>query len=121
MMGPNCERFVIYGDGTVEAHRAGENAALPVDVGSIDPDLVTTLHNTVLATDLEALRKRLPPGECQGCYDGTDTLATFAIDGTEVTFSSIDTELTRTEPVFATMWDVIDAAQDATDVPLLER
>ena len=121
MMGPNCERFVVLGDGTVEAYRAGENTAQPVDVGSIDPELVATLHNTVDTTDLEALRKRLPLGECQGCFDGIDTLATFTVDGSDIAFSSIETELTPTEPVFAAMWAVIDAAQDATDVPMVER
>lgn len=121
MMGPNCERFVVYGDGTVELYRAGESAAQPDDVGTIGPVLVTTLHNTVLATDLEALRKRLPPGECQGCVDGIDTLATFTVDGDGTTFSSIETELTPTEPVFNAMWAVIDAARDATDMPLLHR
>ena len=121
MMGPNCERFVVFGDGTVEAYRVGENAAQPVDVGSIDPELVATLHDSVNKTDLDALRERLPPGECQGCVDGIDTLATFTVNGTEVTFSSIDTKLTPTEPVFAAMWVVIDAARDATDLPLVEH
>ncbi len=121
MMGPNCERFIVFGDGTVEAYRAGESAVQPVDVGSINPELVATLHNTIHATDLEALRKRLPPGKCQGCVDGIDTLATFTVDGNDVTFSSIDTELTPAEPAFAAMWLVIDAARDATDIPLIER
>jgi len=121
MMGPNCERVVVFGDETVEAYRAGENAAQPVDVGSIDPELVATLHNTVYATDLEALRKRLPPGECQGCIDGIDTLATFTVDGCDVTFNSIETEVTPTEPVFAAMWAVFAAAQDTTEIPLIER
>jgi len=121
MMGPNCERVVVFGDGTVEAYRAGEDATQPVDVGSIDPELVATLNNTVQATDLEALRKRLPPGECQGCVDGLDTLVTFTVDGGDVTFSSIDTELTPTEPVFAAMWAVFAAAQAATDVAQIER
>jgi hypothetical protein len=121
MMGPNCERFVVFGDGTVEAYRAGENAALPVDIGSIDPDLVATLHNTLHTTDLQALRIRLPPGECQGCVDGIDTLATFTIDGRDVTFSTIETDLTPTESVFAAMWAVIDSSLSATEIPLIAR
>lgn len=119
MMGPNCERFVILGDGTVKAYRAGESAAQPVDIGAIDPALVATLHEVVRSTNLEALRKRLPPGECQGCVDGIDTLAIFTVDGAEVTFNSIDTELTSAEPAFATMWVVIDAAQEVTDIPVI--
>jgi len=121
MMGPNCERFVVFGDGTVEAYRSGEIASQPVDVGSIDPTLVATLHSAIGTTDLEALRKRLLPGECRGCFDATDTLATFTVGGVDVSFSSIETELAVTEPVFAAMWIAIDAAQDATDVPSIER
>jgi hypothetical protein len=121
MRGPNCERFVVYGDGTVEAYRAGESDPRPADVGSIDPALVVTLHRAVGDTDLQALRKRLPPGECQGCLDGIDTAATFTIDGNDTTFNSIDTELPPTEPVFAAMWAVIDACRTATDIPLAIR
>jgi hypothetical protein len=117
MMGPNCERFVVYGDGMVEAHRVGESGPQPTDVGSIDPTLVVALHRAANGADLEALRKRLPPGECQGCVDGIDTVATFMVDGSTVTFGSIDTELTPAEPVFAAMWAVIDAARDATEIP----
>ncbi len=119
MMGPNCERLVIYGDGTVEAHRLGSGDPRPVDVGSIDPALVAALHRVVVRTDLEAMRLRLPPGECQGCVDGIDTTVTFTVDGHDTTFSSIDTELVISEPVFAAMWSVIDAARDVTEIPLI--
>ena len=121
MMGPNCERFVVFGDGTVEAYRAGESDPRPIDTGSIDPALAATLHRVVTTADLDALRRRLPPGECQGCFDGIDTLATFTVDGADVTFSSVDTEFTPSEPVFAAMRDVMNAAGDATQIPLITR
>jgi hypothetical protein len=119
MIGPNCERLVIYGDGTVEAHRLGSGAPRPVDDGSIDPALVVELHRVVVTTDLEAMRLRLPAGECQGCVDGIDSVATFTVDGHDTTFSSIDTGLVISEPVFAAMWAVIGAARDATEIPLI--
>lgn len=121
MRGPNCERFVVYGDGTVETYRAGESDPRPADVGSIDPALVVTLRRAVGNTDLQALGIRLPAGECQGCLDGIDTVATFTIDGNDTTFNSIETELPSTEPAFAAMWAVIDACRTATDVPLTTR
>lgn len=123
-MGPNCARLDVYGDGTVLAYRIGVDAAEPVATGTIDAALVADLHRETLNTDQAALIDSLPPGECRGCYDGIDTTMTFPIPPTieaPPTFSSVEVELLRTEPLLDLGWQVYEAAGAAIEIPLATR
>ena len=120
-MGPNCTRLVIFGDGTVEAYRLAVDGEELVDTGSIDPELMAELDRIVAVTDLDALRSRLPEGQCRGCFDGIDTTMTLSGDDGPVVFSSLDVELDSGEPVLAAAWAVTAAAQAATEIPILTR
>jgi hypothetical protein len=120
-MGPNCTRLVISGNGSVEAYRFVIDGEELVDLGSIDPELVSALHALVAMTDLDALRARLPAGHCRGCFDGIDTTMTFHGDERPGTFNSVEVELDPTEPLFAAAWAVASAAEAATEVPIVSR
>jgi hypothetical protein len=120
-MGPNCIRLVVFGDGTVEAHRLISEETQLVGLGSIDRELVVAVHEAVLATDFTTLRQRLPAGECRGCYDGIDTTMTFRPNLDPQVFASVDVELDPSEPLFAAAWAVADAANAAIEVPIVTR
>ena len=121
MMGPNCSKLLVFGDGTVEAYRFVGDGDELVDTGSIDPQVVADLARLVSSTDLEAIRARLGPGECRGCYDGIDTTMTFYDDDGPATFASVDVELDAAEPLFAAAWAVADAAHGSIEIPLVAR
>jgi hypothetical protein len=114
MMGPNCPTYEISSDGSVALYRSG---AEQVDQSTIDTALVDAIVAESAGTDLDALRQRLPQGECQGCYDGIDT--TFVYQ--EATFSGVDVELVASEPLFAATWDAVAAAGQVLILPVEER
>ena len=95
-----------------------------VDTAVIDRDLVIALDRELAATDQDELLASLPPGECRGCFDGIDTTMSFPIDPLPVvtpTFSSVEVQLDRSEPVFAAAWAVYEAAQAVIEVPVISR
>ena len=51
-LGPNCARFIVYGDGTVETHRIWPAGPELVDTGPIAVDLVFYLHPTFATAHL---------------------------------------------------------------------
>jgi hypothetical protein len=120
MMGPNCPTYIIRADGQVTLLRTG-GPAEPVDSTYINPALTTDLAWQMSTTDFTALRAGLPPGQCQGCYDGIDTTFVFMRRSDTITFDSVETELDPSEPLFATMWRIVEAASLATAMPLEER
>ncbi len=120
MMGPNCVRYVVYGDGTVEAYRlAGLGAQLEGTAG-IDPDLVAQLWHEVGRTDMEALRARLGPGECYACVDGIDTKLTLTVGDDSWFFDSAEVEFDRREPVFALVDTIVRQASSLLDIPIIQ-
>ena len=101
MGGPNCSRYVLYGDGSFELFRLGGQGPLePEASGTIDQTLATTIHWAASAADFAALRDRLPPGYCAGCVDGIDTTLVFGDGESAASFSSVIFELDETEPLF---------------------
>ena len=102
MGGPNCSRYVLYGDGSFELFRLDGQEPLELEAsGTIDQSLATMVNEVASGTDLAALRDRLPPGYCAGCVDGIDTTLIFGDGESGASFSSVTFELDRTEPVFA--------------------
>ena len=121
-LGPNCVRIVVHGDGEVTAFRITATGSELVDTAVIDRDLVIALDRELAATDQDELLASLPPGECRGCFDGIDTTMSFPIDPLPVvtpTFSSVEVQLDRSEPVFAAAWAVYEAAQAVIEVPVI--
>jgi hypothetical protein len=120
MMGPNCVRYVVYGDGTVEAFRlVGQGAQLEGTAG-IDPDIVAELWNEMGRTDMEALQARLGPGECFACVDGIDTKLTLTVGAESWFFDSAEVEFDRREPLFALVDAIISQASSILDIPVVQ-
>jgi hypothetical protein len=122
-MGPNCVRYVVYGDGTVEAFRVGVDDAEPVATGSVDPELVSELDREARSVDQDALLAGLPPGECRGCYDGIDTTMWFFTSprGSDPAFSSVAVDLDQNEPLLDLGWELLAAAQAVVEIPIVSR
>jgi hypothetical protein len=119
-LGPNCAQLIVFGDGTVVARRILPGGTERVDSGSIDTALVNALHQVVADTDLAALHRRLPEGECRGCYDGIDTTLRFS-PASSPAFASVDVELESSEPVFQAAFAVLEAAQLVVEIPVVAR
>lgn len=118
MGGPNCSRYEVRGDGSFDLFRVGMGASTAPEVtGRIDPDLVADLY-AAAATDLEALRRRLAPGQCWGCVDGIDTSLTVMVAGATASFSSIEVSFDLEEPLFAAADRMMKALTAAADLPL---
>jgi hypothetical protein len=120
MMGPNCPTYVVFANGTVDLIRSGQSDSV-IDSTVVDEAQVTRLLGDLAAADFAALRERLPVGECQGCYDGIDTVFVFGSAPDVVAFDSIETELTTSEPVFQSVWDIVGAARQSLQLPIKER
>ena len=111
MGGPNCARYEVAVDGTVETFRLGsvdESAALPVATGQVDPELVATWRNALRAEDIDALRERVGEGELTAAFDGVDVVAADPVTGVEL--SSVATAFDPAEPVFAAATALAEAA-----------
>jgi hypothetical protein len=120
MMGPNCPTYVLHANGRVDLFRT-EAEGTRVDSAVIDVALLEALAEQIRSTDFVALRARLPEGECQGCFDGIDTKLVLTTSDREVTFSSIDEELSATEPLFDAVWSIVHAASQSTEMRLEQR
>jgi hypothetical protein len=120
MMGPNCPTYVVHANGQVDLFRT-EAVDTPVDSTAIDVALIDVLVEQIQSTDFAALRLRLPEGECQGCFDGIDTKLVLTTPDGRVAFNSIDEELSQAEPLFDAVWDIVNAANQTTDMPLEQR
>ncbi len=114
--GPNCARYEVAVDGTVETFRVAgaDEAAEPAATGQVDPALVQDWRDAVADEDLDALRARAGEGEMAAAFDGIDFLVINPVTGVEL--SSVLTDFDETEPVFATAFALARAA--ATVAPL---
>ena len=120
MMGPNCATYLVYSDGSVKLQRTGQPGA-PLDMATIDDELVQDVVDRLATTDLDTLREGLPPGECRGCYDGIDVTFAYETPAGPVTFSSVDVDIFVPEPLFTATWPILDAASATTELPLATR
>lgn len=109
MMGPNCVKYFIYADGSVELYRGGENAPAEI-TGKIDKAKVDEFLAAVAAEDIDALIKRLPAGECLACLDGIDQIVDVMIDGKYERFESTVVKFVPEEPFFAALESLIAEA-----------
>ncbi len=120
MMGPNCATYLVYSDGSVELQRTGHPDA-PLDTATIDVTLVSDVTDRVAVTDLDALRESLPPGECRGCYDGTDVTFTYETPEGPAVFASVDVDIFVSEPLLSASWSVLEAAMVDLELPIESR
>lgn len=121
MMGPNCVRYEIHGDGHLDVFRLGGDTVEKVGEGSVEPIQVTDLWAEVRETDMDALRASLGPGTCQACVDGTDTMLTITVDGVTHTFDSVEVEFDETLPVFAIVAQILREADGQVEFPIVQR
>ncbi len=117
--GPNCARYEVSADGTVNTYRTGEEGGSAEVTGTVSTDVVEAWNAAVEATDIEALTGRLGPGEMTAAFDGVDfeLRAPYA----EIELSSVDVEFDETEPFFAAAVDLARAAYDAAPLPIQMR
>lgn len=120
MMGPNCATYLVYSDGSLELQRTGQPGD-PLDTTTIDVALVADVAALVGTTDLDALRAGLPPGECRGCYDGTDVTFTYETPDGPVAFAGTDVDIFVSEPLFTASWSVLETAASNTELPVVTR
>jgi len=106
-----CPQWVIYGDGRV-------GMQFPLDVengtfnasGTIDPSMVSDFALLAAGTDIDALLDRLPVGPCEGASDGNDP--GFSMPWlTERSPTECDFEFITSEPFFASLWPLAEAAR----------
>ena len=121
MMGPNCARYVLFDDGSLEVYRLGTEPPELLWTDSIEVSLVADLQEALAATDLEELRSQLGSGTCNACVDGIDTVLTFTVDGSDTVFDSAQVELDTTEPLFITAALAVQAATATGQVPIVAR
>ncbi len=106
--GPYCRSLSFWADGRVDVMWPVE-AERPVDTSVINPELAANWLEVASNTDFDELVRRLPEGECQGCFDGIDTVLEIALDGQEVTLDSVVVEFVVPEPLFAATTDLASA------------
>ena len=115
MMGPNCATYLAYSDGSVELMRTREPGE-PEATTTVDLEVIQKVQDLLASTDLEDLRAGLPEGECQGCFDGTDTIFTYETNNGQVSFASTEVELVLSEQLFAATWTLRNQAADGTEL-----
>ncbi len=98
--GPYCRSLSFWADGRVDVAWPAE-AERPVETHAVDPALATAWLEIAAATDFDELVSRLPEGECQGCFDGIDTVLEVSLDGRNVTLDSLVVEFVDSEPLFS--------------------
>ncbi len=120
MAGPNCARYAVTVDGTVNTTRDGVDVSTePEVVGEVDPALVQTWRDVLAEADLDALRERVGEGELTAAFDGVDYVVGHPV--TEVELSSVETAFDRSEPVFAAAFALAEAAAAAAPLTIQMR
>jgi hypothetical protein len=104
MMGPNCPRFEVYADGTVEIFRAGENEPAEA-TGSVDAAAVAAFFAVadVEAADFDTFVGGLGEGTCQACLDGVDIQLDVKLNGASESLNSSVVSFDPGEPFFAAL------------------
>jgi hypothetical protein len=120
MMGPNCPKFVVYPDGTVEIYRAGEQGPAEV-TGTIDSAALEAFLAVAEAEDFDALIERLPPGTCQACVDGVDILLDVKLNGKTESLNSTVIAFDEGEPFFAALTTLINQVSAVGELPIEQR
>jgi hypothetical protein len=120
MMGPNCPKFVVYPDGTVEIYRAGEQRPAEV-TATIDPAALAAFLTVAEAEDFDALVERLPPGTCQACVDGVDILLDVKLNGQTESLNSTVVAFDEREPFFAALTTLIEQVSAVGELPIEQR
>lgn len=120
MMGPNCPKFVVYDDGTVEIYRGGEDGPAEV-TGSIDPAALQAFFTVAEAEDFDALLERLPPGTCQACLDGVDIQLDVKLNGENESLNSTVVAFDEGEPFFAALTTLIEEVASVGELPIEQR
>ncbi len=115
--GPNCARYEVLADGTVNTYRMGEDEVSTT--GSIDGSVVNNWLIAVASTDADALRARLGPGEVTAAYDGVDFVLEAPYDG--LLFDSTNVEFAAGEPLFEAASDMAKAAVAAAPLEMEMR
>ena len=120
VLGPNCPRYVVYDDGTVELFRSGEPGP-PVEQASIPATSVTAWLDQVSQIDVDALIARLPPGSCQSCVDGIDVILQVQRASGPVTFDSTVVAFDPAEPFFADLEALMAQVRAAAELQMVGR
>lgn len=82
----------------------------PNDLGSVTPDVLTTLQTLIATTDFTAIKSRPFSGDCPTAYDGQETIYSFSTPGGVETIASCTVAIDSSMPLFATVDAVVAAA-----------
>ncbi len=115
--GPNCARYVVSADGTVNTFRGDSTEVAATGTVAAEP-LAEWLRVTG-ATDIEMLIERAGPGELTAAFDGVD----FVLEAPhiEATLSSVDLEFSPSEDYFAAAIALASSAADAAPLDFETR
>ncbi len=117
MAGPNCARYEVAADGTVQTFRGDESEASTT--GVVDTVAVSDWLSAVAATDLAELVGRLGPGEMTAAFDGVD----FVLEAphTQLVFSSVEVEFDLGEPLFRAAFSMAHQAAEVAPLEFAQR
>ena len=82
----------------------------PNDLGSVTPEVLTTLQTLIATTDFTAIKSRPFTGDCPTAYDGQETIYSFSTPGGVETIASCTFAIDSSMPLFTTVDAVVAAA-----------
>src|SRR6185295_10208795 len=82
----------------------------PNDLGSVTPEVLTTLQTLIATADFAAIKSRPFTGDCPTAYDGQETIYSFSTPGGVETIASCTFAVDPSTPLFAAVDAVVAAA-----------
>lgn len=112
--GPNCARYVVTGDGTVNTYR-GDSEEVAAS-GTVSEAALADWLAVTAETDVGALVDRAGPGEMRSAFDGIDFI--LEAPHTDTSLSSVDLEFSPSEDYFAAATALVSSAADAAPLDI---
>ena len=82
----------------------------PNELGSVTPEVLSTLQTLIATTDFEIVKSRKFTGDCPTAYDGQETIYMFSAPGGPETIESCTVAIDSSSPLFATVDAIVAAA-----------
>jgi hypothetical protein len=82
----------------------------PNDLGSVTPEVLTSLQTLIATADFAAIKSRPFTGDCPTAYDGQETIYSFSTPGGVETIPSCTFAIDSSLPLFAAVDAVVAAA-----------
>lgn len=115
--GPNCARYVVTADGTVNTYRGDSDDIAAT--GAVDSAALADWMAAVKQTDISALVDRAGPGEMTAAFDGVDFI--LEAPHADTTLSSVDIEFSRSEDYFVAANALVSSAAQVAPLDIEMR